>query len=110
MRLSDCPEGRQSREEISVLLRRGMDMLPSTDISPWDKTNWAVALTLAIGGITLSPVSGGLSLLASVLGILWLLTDIFKKIRDSSRDSEHQKEASDILERLDFLKWCLAQR
>ena len=107
MNLPDCPKFEDTVREIKILAKRAFEILPSERISTWDKTNWSIALTIAIVGISLTQISGGLSLIASLLGILWLLIDVWKKIRETSTNEKRREEAADNIERIEFLVRCL---
>ncbi len=110
MNLSDCPAFDDALKEVVTMAKRIAGMPRSKNISRWEQANWSISLTLAVGGIVLAPVSGGLSLIASLLGIVWLLIDMLKKIRATSNCAAQQEEADGLLDRMNFLEWCLTQR
>lgn len=107
MNRSDCPERKDAVIEINSIAKQTKLLLPSAKISTWDKVNWGVALTLALGGLAAAPFSGGASLVLTILGVVWLLIDMVKKISETARDKKTRTDADQLYERLAFLAWCL---
>ena len=90
--------------EIAAIRTRLAALWPHARISRWDIGVWVAGGMLGIGGIVLAPVSGGLSLLASLLGLVLILIDVAKKLRDGARTPEARHEAIALLERLERLE------
>lgn len=109
MNRDDCPESDKALAEIKGIAYETRVLIPSAKISKWDKANWIIALTLALGGLAAAPFSGGTSLVLTILGIIWLLIDMVKKIRETARDKETKVRAEKLHERLEFLAWCLQE-
>ena len=107
MNRDDCPEPQHALAEIKDIATQTSELIPEAEISTWDKVNWGVAITLAIGGLVAAPFSGGASLIATFLGIVWLLIDIVKKIRETAKDKATKAHADQLRSRLKFLAWCL---
>lgn len=107
MNKENCPELSDAVSEITEIAIQTQTLIPSANISAWDKLNWVVALVLAIGGLAAAPFSSGISLVATALGIIWLLIDMVKKISETARDNDAKTHAEKLHERLEFLAWCL---
>jgi hypothetical protein len=95
---------RSVTEEIAEIEAELRQILPRARISRWDKWNWGVGLALATGGIVLAPLSAGLSLGATALGLVLILADMAKKIRESAQTDEDVRRADELIARLGRLR------
>ena len=107
MNRKDCPKKNDAIAEIVSIGKQIKKLIPFSTISKWDKINWGIALFLALGGLAAVPFSDGVSLIATILGIVWLLIDMAKKISETAKDEKTKQHADKLEERLIFLQWCL---
>ena len=106
----DCPEFSEAVREVVAIASRTRKLLPFARISLWDKINWGVALTIALAGLAAAPFSGGLSLIATLIGTIWIVIDILKKVREKSVNEKLNAEALTMECRVRFLEWCFSER
>lgn len=107
MNRSDCPTLTDALAEVKDIAGKIKGLVPSAKFSTWDRVNFCVALAVALAGLAAAPFSAGLSLIATVIGIVWILIDMLEKIREKVKDKSIQEYAGELRERLLFLAWCI---
>ena len=90
---------REVRDELLQIQREMLELKLNTGITSWDIAIWIIGGILAIIGLIAAPFSAGASLIATVLGLLLILVDAVKKIRDNAQNPEDRKRAQELINR-----------